>query len=45
MAWKNSPVAVLIGMLIIHVLAHIDRNLLSGFAPQITQELALSSAS
>lgn len=43
MAWKSKPVAVLLGLLIIHVLAHIDRNLLSGFAPQITQELALNN--
>lgn len=43
MSWKSKPVAVLLGLLIIHVLAHIDRNLLSGFAPQITQELALNN--
>lgn len=43
MHWKSKPVAVLIGLLLIHVLAHIDRHLLSGFAPQITQELALNN--
>ncbi len=43
MAWKNKPVAVLIGLLLIHVVAHIDRHLLSGFAPQITQDLALNN--
>ncbi len=43
MNWKSKPVAVLLGLLIIHVLAHIDRHLLSGFAPQITQELALNN--
>jgi predicted MFS family arabinose efflux permease len=43
MHWKSKPLAVLSGLLLIHVLAHIDRNLLSGFAPQITQELALNN--
>ena len=43
MNWKKHPVAMLLGLLIIHVLAHIDRNLLSGFAPQITQELGLNN--
>ena len=44
MRWKNSPRAVLVALLAIHVLAHIDRNMLLGFSPQITQELALSNA-
>lgn len=44
MSWKNKPVAVLIGLLLIHVLAHIDRNMLLGFSPQITGELKLSNA-
>lgn len=43
MNWKNKPIAVLVGLLLVHVLAHIDRNLLSGFAPQITQELMLNN--
>lgn len=43
MNWKSQPVAVLLGLLVIHVLAHIDRHMLSGFAPQITQELALNN--
>jgi predicted MFS family arabinose efflux permease len=43
MTWKNKPAAILAGLLLIHILAHIDRNLLSGFAPQITQELALNN--
>jgi predicted MFS family arabinose efflux permease len=43
MNWKNKPVAILIGLLLIHVIAHIDRNLLSGFAPQITADLALNN--
>ena len=44
MRWKNSPHAVLIALLVIHVLAHIDRNMLLGFSPQITKDLALSNA-
>lgn len=43
MNWKSKPIAVLLGLLLIHVLAHIDRHMLSGFAPQITQELALNN--
>src|SRR5262249_36534265 len=43
MRWKNTPVAVLIGLLLIHVIAHVDRNMLLGFSPQITQELGLSN--
>ena len=44
MRWKDSPRAVLFALLVIHVLAHIDRNMLLGFSPQITQDLALSNA-
>ncbi len=44
MAWKNNPRAVLCALLAIHVLAHIDRNMLLGFSPQITRDLALSNA-
>jgi len=44
MRWKDSPYAVLIALLVIHVLAHIDRNMLLGFSPQITQDLALNNA-
>ena len=43
MNWKGKPTAVLVGLLLIHVLAHIDRHMLSGFGPQITQELALNN--
>jgi MFS family permease len=43
-AWKASPRGVLIALLAIHVLAHIDRNMLLGFSPQITRDLALSNA-
>lgn len=44
MRWKQSPHAVLIVLLAIHVIAHIDRNMLLGFSPQITRDLALSNA-
>lgn len=44
MTWKNKPGAALIGFLLIHVLAHIDRNMLLGFSPQITADLHLSNA-
>jgi len=42
--WKNYPRSVLAVLLAIHVLAHIDRNMLLGFSPQITRDLALSNA-
>lgn len=44
MRWKESPRAVLIALLVVHVLAHIDRNVLLAFSPQITRDLALSNA-
>ena len=44
MRWKDSPRTVLIGLLVLHVLAHIDRNMLLGFSPQITQDLAINNA-
>ena len=44
MAWKSNPKAVMACLLVIHVLAHIDRNMLLGFSPQITRDLALSNA-
>jgi predicted MFS family arabinose efflux permease len=44
MRWKDSPRAVLMALLVVHVLAHIDRNMLLGFSPQITQDLALNNA-
>ena len=43
MNWKGRAVPILLGLLLLHVLAHIDRNLLAGFAPQIVQELSLSN--
>ncbi|WP_019447327.1 MFS transporter [Cupriavidus sp. BIS7] len=42
--WKNYPRSVLAVLLAIHMLAHIDRNMLLGFSPQITKDLALSNA-
>jgi predicted MFS family arabinose efflux permease len=44
MRWKQNPQAVLIALLVIHVIAHIDRNMLLGFSPQITKDLAISNA-
>ncbi|WP_431275044.1 MFS transporter [Variovorax ureilyticus] len=44
MRWKENPQAVLIGLLVIHVMAHVDRNMLLGFSPQITRDLALGNA-
>jgi predicted MFS family arabinose efflux permease len=43
-SWKKSPVAVLIVMIAIHVLAHIDRNMLLAFSPAITKDLELNNA-
>jgi len=44
MNWTNRPWSLLWGLLLIHLLAHIDRNILLGFSTQITQELGLSNA-
>ncbi|MBP6777351.1 MAG: MFS transporter [Piscinibacter sp.] len=44
MKWKNYPVAALMALLVIHVIAHIDRNMLLGFSPQITKDLAINNA-
>ncbi|HEX7156500.1 MAG TPA: MFS transporter [Burkholderiaceae bacterium] len=44
MFWKRSPMAVLAALLAIHLLAHIDRNILLGFSLQVTQDLGLSHA-
>lgn len=43
-SWKQNPQAVLIALLVIHVVAHIDRNMLLGFSPQITADLSLGNA-
>lgn len=44
MDWKGKPPLVLAVLLALHLVAHIDRNMLLGFAPQITRDLALSNA-
>ncbi|KAF7960255.1 hypothetical protein AWV80_35485 [Cupriavidus sp. UYMU48A] len=44
MLWKKSPSAVLATLLTIHLLAHIDRNMLLGFSPQIIKDLAINNA-
>ncbi|MFJ1258201.1 MFS transporter [Cupriavidus sp. CuC1] len=44
MFWKKSPSAVLAALLTIHLLAHIDRNMLLGFSPQIIKDLAINNA-
>jgi predicted MFS family arabinose efflux permease len=44
MFWKKYPPAVLAVLLVIHLLAHIDRNMLLGFSPQVIRDLALSNA-
>ncbi len=43
MFWKKSPAAALAALLLIHLLAHIDRNMLLGFSPQIIRDLSLSN--
>ncbi|MFO1285823.1 MAG: 3-keto-5-aminohexanoate cleavage protein [Rubrivivax sp.] len=43
-ALETKPHAVLIVLLAIHAIAYIDRNMLLGFSPQITRDLALSNA-
>jgi predicted MFS family arabinose efflux permease len=40
---RRYPWVVLAVLLFIHVIAHVDRNLLLAFSPQITGELALSN--
>lgn len=44
MSWKNRPAAALAGLLLLHLLAHIDRNMLMAFAPHLIAELQLSHA-
>ncbi|MES2148924.1 MAG: MFS transporter [Pseudomonadota bacterium] len=43
MLWKKRPAGVLASLLAIHLLAHIDRNMLLAFAPQMIKDLALSN--
>jgi predicted transporter len=35
---------VLLALLVVHVIAHIDRNMLMGFSHQITRDQAISNA-
>lgn len=44
MRWKEHSHSVLFALLAIHVMAHIDRNMLLAFSPQITSDLAISNA-
>jgi len=44
MRWKDSPRVVLAFLLVVHMIAHIDRNMLLGFSPQITGELGITNA-
>lgn len=41
--WKQYPSAVLSGLVVLHVIAHIDRNMLLGFSPQIIRDLQISN--
>lgn len=41
--WKEYPSAVLSGLVVLHVIAHIDRNMLLGFSPQIIRDLQISN--
>lgn len=43
MAWKKYPGGVLGVLLLAHILAHIDRNILLGFSSQIIADLDLSN--
>ena len=43
MLWKKRTATVLASLLVIHVLAHIDRNMLLGFSPQIIADLKISN--
>lgn len=42
-SWKQYPKLVLTGLLVLHVLAHVDRNMLLGFSPLIIPDLGLSN--
>jgi hypothetical protein len=41
---KYRPIAILTILFLMHVLAHVDRNLLTAFAPQIVVDLAINNA-
>jgi len=42
--WRRSPALVLSVLLVLHVLAQADRNLLVAFSPQITSDLGIGNA-
>lgn len=44
MFWKRSPISVLACVLVIHLLAQTDRNMLLAFSPQIIKDLGISNA-
>jgi MFS family permease len=44
MAWKKYPGAVLVTLLLTHILAHIDRNILLGFSARLIADLGLDNA-
>jgi len=44
MAWKKYPGAILATLLVTHILAHIDRNILLGFSSTVIADLGLSNA-
>jgi len=41
--WKYRPIAILAVLFLMHVVGHIDRNLLAAFAPQIMVDLSISN--
>lgn len=41
--WKQYPALALAGLVALHIIAHIDRNMLMGFSPQIIKDLRLSN--
>ncbi|MEY2875779.1 MAG: hypothetical protein RLZZ373_3150 [Pseudomonadota bacterium] len=43
MSWKNYPIAALVMLLGLHLVAHVDRNLLVAFAPQVIGDLSINN--
>ncbi|MBA5608469.1 MFS transporter [Duganella sp. FT3S] len=44
MQWRHFPRIALCVLLFAHILAHVDRNMLLGFSPQIIRDIGLSNA-
>lgn len=42
--FNKSPIVALAALLFIHILAHVDRNMLLGFSSQVIADLGLSNA-